>query len=203
MQRGFLELLVKNLELQSPALQIITTQEDLKLLLVSACSTVLRRDVSLNRRLWNWLLGPEPSDENSTAALTRAEYFNAYGANQLVTGLLELINSTSDNVPDCTKPYKLCHSIMDRWEIRQRCSSPCVLLPIIKSVRNAENSSHYPEILRSASAFFDVVEAVNIWSDCLGLILESTEESLCWSSSLYSETFNVQRRKKCLLSTCR
>ena len=192
-QRGFLELLVKNLELQSPALQIITTQEDLKLLLVSACSTVLRRDVSLNRRLWNWLLGPEPSDENSTAALTRAEYFNAYGANQLVTGLLELINSTSDNVPDCTKPYKLCHSIMDRWEIGSAVV-PHVLLPIIKSVRNAENSSHYPEILRSASAFFDVVEAVNIWSDCLGLILESTEESL--SLFLFVlETFNVQEEE--------
>lgn len=198
-QRGFLELLVKNLELQSPALQIITTQEDLKLLLISACSTVLRRDVSLNRRLWNWLLGPEPSEDNSysNTVLSRAEYFNKYGADQLVSGLLELINSTSDSISDLIKPYKLCHSIMDRWEISSAVV-PHVLLPIIKSVKNTEQSSHYPEILRSATAFFDVVEAINIWSDCLSLILESTEESL--SLFLFVvQTFNVQEEEMLVL----
>lgn len=192
-QRGFLELLVKNLELQSPALQFITAKSDLKLLLISACSTVLRRDVSLNRRLWNWLLGPEP-DSESTAALSRSEYFNKYGAPQLISGLLDLINNDAANLADCTKPYKLCHSIMDRWEIGSSVV-PHVLLPIIKSVKRCESENNfYTEVLRSASAFFDVVEAVNIWSDCLKLLTEDTEESL--SLFLYVvQTFNVQEEE--------
>lgn len=189
-QRGFLELLVKNLELQSPALQFITTKDDLKLLIISACSTVLRRDVSLNRRLWNWLLGPEHED----ATLSRADYFTTYGSTQLIAGLLDRIDSTTTNLADRIKPYKLCHSIMDRWEIGSNVV-PQVLLPIIKSVKRCESDTNfYTEVLRSASAFFDVVEAVNIWADCLHLILEGTDESL--SLFLYVvQTFNVQEEE--------
>lgn len=189
-QRGFLELLVKNLELQSPALQFITTKEDLKLLLISACSTVMRRDVSLNRRLWNWLLGPEPDD----ATLSRADYFTNYGSDQLIAGLLDHINSDTSNLADRIKPYKLCHSIMDRWEIGSNVV-PHVLLPIIKSVKDCESDTNfYSEVLRSASAFFDVVEAINIWSDCLKLLLEGTDSSL--SLFLYIvQTFNVQEEE--------
>lgn len=195
-QRGFLELLVKNLELQSPALQIITTKDDLKLLLVSACSTVLRRDVSLNRRLWNWLLGPEPLDDAS-APLSRAEYFTKYGSSELIAGLLDLINSETDNVTERIKPSKLCHSIMDRWEIGSNVV-PHVLLPIVRSVKQSESSPHYSEILRSASAFFDVVEAINIWSDCLELLIDGTEESL--SLFLFViQTFNIQEEEMLVL----
>lgn len=191
-QRGFLELLVKNLELQSPALQIITTKTDLTLLLISACSTVLRRDGSLNRRLWNWLLGPEP-DEIS-GHLSRANYFTQYGSEQLISGLLDLINSETTNTTDCIKPYKLCHSIMDRWEIGSNVV-PRVLLPIIKSVKKCESdSTSYSEVLRSASAFFDVVEAINIWSDCFNLLLEGTDDSL-YLFLYIIQTFNVQEEE--------
>lgn len=191
-QRGFLELLVKNLELQSPALQFITIKDDLKLLLISACSTVLRRDVSLNRRLWNWLLGPEPDE--ATASLSRSEYFTKYGATELIAGLLDRINSDTTILADRIKPFRLCHSIMDRWEIGSNVV-PHVLLPIIKSVKKCDSdSTFYSEVLRSASAFFDVVEAVNIWSDCLKLLIDDSEESL--SLFLYViQTFNVQEEE--------
>lgn len=185
-QRGFLELLVKNLELQSPVLQLISSKDDLKLLVISACSTVLRRDVSLNRRLWNWLLGPEPADDIVTQ-VSRAEYFTNYGSKELVAGLLDLLAS------DSIKAYKLCHSIMDRWEIGTSVI-PYVLLPVIKSVKEAEYRENYHEILRSASAFFDVVEAINIWSDCLQLILNGTEESLDLFLFVL-QTFNVQEEE--------
>ncbi|KAA8570395.1 hypothetical protein EYC84_002685 [Monilinia fructicola] len=59
-QRGFLDLLVTHLPLHSNVLQQRVKPEDLELLVTAAAGVVTRRDMSLNRRLWTWLLGPEP-----------------------------------------------------------------------------------------------------------------------------------------------
>ncbi|ANB11316.1 Dop1p [Sugiyamaella lignohabitans] len=183
-QRGFLELLVKNLELQSPVLQAIASKDDLKLLVISACSTVLRRDMSLNRRLWIWLLGPEPITTDSPSSgphYSRAEYFAKFALEPLTTGLLEMIESDPEVPAERTRPYKICLSILDRWEIGTSVV-PKILLPVIKSVQRYSNANRsdaeYEEVLRSAGALFDGVEAINIWSDVLNLILSGGDENM-------------------------
>lgn len=197
-QRGFLELLVKNIELHSPALQFVTTPEDLELLLLSACSTVLRRDMSLNRRLWNWLLGPDPTTNEfaSGTSLSRKAYFVKYGQNPLVHGLLNMINKDIDNVAERCRPYRICLSTLDRWEIGGNVI-PSVLTPIIRSVRRCEsqyNDSQYSEVIRSAGAFFDGVETISIGSDCMKLIEERSEDSLSLLIFIL-QTFNVNEEE--------
>ncbi|KAK2815385.1 Endosome to Golgi transport protein, partial [Arthroderma sp. PD_2] len=51
-QRNFLDLLVTHLPLHSPVLQQRITSGDLQLLVGAAAGVVIRRDMSLNRRLW-------------------------------------------------------------------------------------------------------------------------------------------------------
>lgn len=46
---------------------------DKELLLRAACAVVLQREVSLSRRVFNWLLGKEESPEKQVA------YFRTYG----------------------------------------------------------------------------------------------------------------------------
>lgn len=175
-QRGFLELLVKSLELQSVALQVITSKQDLQLLVLSACSTVLRRDMSLNRRLWNWLLGPEPAyGDGSANSFMRSRYFNQYGLESLASALLDMIDiEDASDTSKIIKACRICLSILDRWEIGSSVV-PRVLIPVVKTVKRLESLSsdddQYAEAVRSASAFFDGVEAINIWGDCLSLIL--------------------------------
>jgi hypothetical protein len=179
-QRGFLELLVKNMELQSPVLQVIASKDDLQILLVSACSTVLRKDMSLNRRLWVWLLGPEPSPDSS-AHYSRADYFARFALEPLVNGLLTSINSDVVDPVERVRPYRVCVSILDRWEIGASVV-PRVLVPIIKSVQRYDtikvDDAQYQDVVRCAGAFFDAVEAINIWSDCLDLICSGSRQDL-------------------------
>jgi hypothetical protein len=51
-QRGFLDLLVSHLPLDSPVLQQRIGKGDLERLVAAAAGVVSRRDMSLNRRLW-------------------------------------------------------------------------------------------------------------------------------------------------------
>ncbi|KAK9372385.1 Dopey, N-terminal-domain-containing protein [Lipomyces chichibuensis] len=196
-QRGFLELLVRNLQLQSGILQNLVTPYDLTLLVISASSVVLRRDMSLNRRLWTWLLGPEPSPDHSQSAatLSRSEYFRKYGLTSLVSGLKELISSVSPDPISRARPYRICLSLMDRWEVGGLVV-PEVLIPIVRSVRRykneAQSDAHYQEVLKSASAFFDGVEAGNIWGDGFNLI--TTEHDLDLLLFIV-RTFNVREEE--------
>jgi hypothetical protein len=78
-RRAILDLLLQSLRLDSPAFKK-AQMEDRSLLMRAAAGVVLRRDSSLNRRLYTWLLGP---DEASDVQIT-----------YLKTHSLELLTST-------------------------------------------------------------------------------------------------------------
>lgn len=151
-QRGFFDLLISKLKLNSPVLVEKSTKEDVERLVMSCCLTVLRRDMSLNRRLWNWLLGTDESlstplieiqentnetanDDNLSSTnrqMSRIKYFTTYGQNALTTGFLNLINST--HLDDRIRGYKLSLAFMDRWEIGLLLTSE-IFVPFLKSVQ--------------------------------------------------------------------
>lgn len=192
-QRNFLELLVTHLPLSSPVLQSRITRDDLKRLVIAAVGVVTRRDMSLNRRLWAWLLGPEQGDEGidrasstapgtasdntSSAALVASDssqswYFSRFGLNPLLDGLLEMIRQRPVTPAEKTRPFRIALSLMDRWEVGGQVV-PVVFLPIIESVQayqTVASSSHFDEAFRSASSFFDGVESGVIFSELLDLI---------------------------------
>lgn len=186
-QRGFLDLLVTHLPLHSKVLQTRVKSDDLELLLKAAAGVVTRREMSLNRRLWTWLLGPEPtagdadsglmSPTSPTAhqngALThRTSYFEEYGLEPLTKALLSLIKDAPEtNAAEKARPYRICLSLMDRWEIGGLVV-PEVFLRIVDSVRKFKNKAsskwEFAEVLRSASTFFDGVESGLIYGEILG-----------------------------------
>lgn len=192
-QRGFLDLLVTHLPLHSKVLQTRSKHDDLELLLKAGAGVVTRREMSLNRRLWTWLLGPEPStgdpesgmaspimsptaNANGTLA-TRTSYFEEYGLEPLTKALLALIKDASEtSAAEKARPYRICLSLMDRWEIGGLVV-PEVFLPIVDSVRNfserASSKLEITEVLRSASTFFDGVESGLIYGEILGQMAQA------------------------------
>lgn len=196
-QRNFLDLLVTHLPLSSPILQSRITVDDLQRLLIAAVGVVARRDMSLNRRLWAWLLGPDPASdrtsfearnsisENADAStgsgqeLSQSEYFRQFGLEPLVGGLLEIIGQKTVVPSEKTRPFRISLSLMDRWEVGGHIVT-AVFLPIIRNVQAFEkvaSKPHFDEVFRSASAFFDGVESGVIFSELLKLI-DWTPESL-------------------------
>jgi hypothetical protein len=79
-RRSVLDLLVTALRLDS---KTVTTaaREDREILMRAASSVVLRRDVSLNRRLHAWLLG------SSDSVTAQSEYYNQHALGLLHTTL--------------------------------------------------------------------------------------------------------------------
>ncbi|KAG8901217.1 hypothetical protein FRB99_005472 [Tulasnella sp. 403] len=97
-RRGVLELLNQSFKMDSPAFKKVH-REDQEILVRAALGVVLRRDLSLSRRLYTWLLG---NDETSDAQIA---YLKAHGLDLetlhvhlplFLTGLMELINALLD-----------------------------------------------------------------------------------------------------------
>ncbi|KAI1368827.1 putative regulator of reproduction dopa [Xylaria arbuscula] len=191
-QRGFLDLLVTNLPLHSQVLQRRVKPDDLELLLRAAAGVVTRRDMSLNRRLWAWFLGPEqptqdqengpesptsPSENHHGYVASKTSYFEEFGLHSLINALMSMIKSASDSdTAEKAKPYRICLSLMDRWEIGGFVV-PEIFLPVIISVKDFKSKTTekaaFHEVLRSASVFFDGVESGLIYGELAGLMAQA------------------------------
>lgn len=196
-QRGFLDLLVTHLPLHSAVLRQKVVPRDLELLVAAASAVVVRREMSLNRRLWTWFLGPEESsgpddsttsspDSSPTIAPTRnnklqismPEYFERYGLAPLVSTLLQMVVDDSLKPPEKARPFRICLSLMDRWEIGGLVV-PQIFLPAMESVwryqRLAPSKEALEEVLRSANVFFDAVESSLIWAELTKIVIDALE----------------------------
>ncbi|KAK3620077.1 hypothetical protein LTR56_023615 [Elasticomyces elasticus] len=214
-QRGFLELLVTHLPLNSPVLMGGVEARDLDLLMSAASSILLRRDMGLNRRLWSWLLGPEtkpaispspassPSEERhslgTSSSASQRQYFNEYAKASLLRSVLTMFTSGDLTAASRSRPYRICLSLLDRWEIGGAIASD-VFLPAMQSMY-AFSKTGLPaivaEVQRSASAFFDGMESRVIWAVINGKLQSSMVpqrvdiESLAMLIWVF-ETFNTQ-----------
>ena len=198
-QRGFLDLLVTHLPLDSAVLQDRVTEEDLERLFIAAVGVIARRDMSLNRRLWTWFLGPTgssvddestPSSPNSpngndasanprTSVRRRTSYFSQYGLEPLVNGIRNMINQDSRVPRERVRPFRICLSLMDRWEVGGLVI-PKIFLRLVDSVRQYEDvaatKGDFGEVLRSSNVFFDGVESGMIWAEILDQLTAALEE---------------------------
>ena len=202
-QRNFLDLLVTHLPLHSPILQKRITEDDLRLLITAATGVVTRRDMSLNRRLWAWLLGPDTSNgtrvsEDATRAAdvafdnetSKSKYFAHFGAGPLIQSIRVMIQHESSTPSERSKPFRISLSLMDRWEVGG-IVVPEIFLPVMRSVhkykRLAPSKSHFDEVFRSASAFFDGVESNLIFSELLSLLRLNRTGPVTLSASLVED----------------
>lgn len=179
-QRGFFDLLLTKMPLNSAIFDFIIGDKDKEILFFHVTSTVLKKDMSLNRRLWNWLLGPEPSldgHSSSTSTMTRLEYFQKYSYKYLLNSLLQLITvreGTISNDELVTNFINVCNisiSIMDRWEIGQTIL-PKLFIPILKLSKyfNERADPSFAKIIKHSNQLFDGIETHIIWLNILQLI---------------------------------
>lgn len=188
-QRGFLDLLVTRLPLYSAVLHQKVSAGDLQLLVAAAASVVARREMSLNRRLWTWFLGPQASMDtddngpnsplspnpsstmiptNNSDNMSRTDYFEEYGLKPLIKSLLDMIADDSLPSPEKARPFRICLSLMDRWEIGGLVV-PRIFLPAMQNIWQyqgiAPSKEAFAEVLRSANVFFDGIESGLIWGE--------------------------------------
>lgn len=207
-QRGFLDLLVTHLPLSSPVLQFRVKSNDLKLLISAAASVVARREMSLNRRLWSWFIGPDKSKEpedvmptspdpsgNSIPHVSRPgpanAYFESYGLQPLTESILQMIGVQSRAPNIRARPFRICLSLMDRSEIGGLVV-PQIFAPAMESIwqyeKVAPSKEAFSEVLRSAHVFFDGIQSRLIWSEIIMMIHSALDIDTGETSLLPTDT---------------
>ncbi|XP_052538523.1 protein dopey-1 isoform X7 [Tympanuchus pallidicinctus] len=96
------------------------TRPDMIRILSAALHVVLRRDMSLNRRLYAWLLGPR-STRHSNPEEHATYYFNTFSKEMLVqamTGILQVNGHGEEStLMQDLKPFRILISLLDKPEL--------------------------------------------------------------------------------------
>ena len=106
-QRAALDLLLIGFPVHQPQF----ARQDMVGLVTSVLATLLRRDMSLNRRLFSWLLGTEinpallPPSHQVAVASENSSYFLAFSLDLLVAAVLAVLEQSLGEGVD-VRPYR-------------------------------------------------------------------------------------------------
>ncbi|XP_010902786.2 protein dopey-1 isoform X3 [Esox lucius] len=98
------------------------TRPDMIRILSAALHVVLRRDMSLNRRLYAWLLGPR-SSRQSNPEDHATHYFNSYSKDMLVQAMVGILQGKARGGEEESvlmhdlKPFRILISLLDKPEL--------------------------------------------------------------------------------------
>ncbi|XP_061805554.2 protein DOP1A isoform X2 [Nerophis lumbriciformis] len=98
------------------------TRSDMIRILSAALHVVLRRDMSLNRRLYAWLLGPR-STRQSNPEEHASHYFNTFSKDMLVQAMVGILQGKARGGEEESvlmhdlKPFRILISLLDKPEL--------------------------------------------------------------------------------------
>lgn len=103
--------------------QQFPTQSALRDILASALNVLLRRDMSLNRRFYTWILGTNSSNDSDVSS--EQKYFEAHSKRVLIQAMCDLLKQAnpdrqegySRNVKNSLKPFRIIVALLDKPEI--------------------------------------------------------------------------------------
>ncbi|KYM98153.1 Protein dopey-1 like protein [Cyphomyrmex costatus] len=173
-QRSALDFLLIGFPMHNSQL----THPDMILLIKAALITILRRDMSLNRRLFAWLLGTEVSTsilkkKNHIITDTKESvtYFDMYSKEMLVEAIKYLLKEVCEENSQDLKPYRILVSLLDKVDIGPIILDD-ILFEVFRTFYNAckqSTSNHAPkanEVVKSANLLFSTLEPSYIWIHC-------------------------------------
>ncbi|CED83410.1 Dopey and related predicted leucine zipper transcription factors [Phaffia rhodozyma] len=157
-QRGTLDLLVTGLRLDGAASSDFSTETDRKILMSSALTVVMRRDLSLSRRLYGWLLGPEGSSDEQVA------YLREWSLDVLKNTLKENMNDVSSSLSEPQRPYRIFISLLDKWEIGYPLTD-VLILDALRSLKESNGDDHeiVSDRLMTGSTLYETVDPYLVW----------------------------------------
>ncbi|KAJ7755024.1 Dopey, N-terminal-domain-containing protein [Mycena maculata] len=163
-RRGALDLLLQSMRVDSAAIRKAQS-DDRTILMRAATSVVLRRDLSLNRRLYTWLLGP---DENSEHQIV---YFREHALDLLHSTLKDEMIAPSGEYAE-SRPFKIFISLLDKWEIGAPLTDTLVFdsFKAIKHLIEAGDGAE--DVTMTASTLYEAVEPPVLWKQLLSAVFD-------------------------------
>ncbi|SCV67868.1 BQ2448_5479 [Microbotryum intermedium] len=174
-QRGILDLLTTTLKLDSRGFRA-TTRQDQVLLMRSVLGVVLRRDLSLSRRLYSWLLGTNEGSEAQVA------YLKQHGLELVREALkIDMDGQTVDSV-DRQRPFKIFISLLDKWEIGAALTEVLVLDAFAALKVALRPNDDHDELLMTGNMLFEILDPFLMWK-AIYFSMRSSIVSACSAGS--------------------
>ncbi|KAF9056037.1 Dopey, N-terminal-domain-containing protein [Panaeolus papilionaceus] len=164
-RRAALDILLQSLAVNSSAIRK-AQREDKEIIMRAATGVVLRRDLSLNRRLYTWLLGPDEKSESQIA------YLKDNALDLLTMTLRNEMNSPSGEYAE-SRPFKIFISLLDKWEIGAPITES-LAYDAFKAVKKLVESAsdHGEDLSMTANTLYEAVEPQMLWKDLLSTVFE-------------------------------
>ncbi|KAJ7116821.1 Dopey, N-terminal-domain-containing protein [Mycena crocata] len=161
-RRGALDLLLQSMRVDSAAIRKAQS-DDRTILMRAATSVVLRRDLSLNRRLYTWLLGPDENSEHQVA------YLREHSLELLQSTLKDEMTAPSGEYAE-SRPFKIFISLLDKWEIGASLTDSLVFdsFKAIKHLIEAADGGE--DVTMTASTLYEAVEPPVLWKQLLSAV---------------------------------
>ncbi|XP_014214024.1 protein dopey-1 homolog isoform X2 [Copidosoma floridanum] len=194
-QRSALDLLLVGFPVHNSQL----SRQDMVNILTAALTTILRRDMSLNRRLFAWLLGTEVNTSilkkkaDPAAAESSAAYFEVYSKDMLIEAIKATLRNICADNPQDLKPYRILISLLDKPDI-----GPVILDDILYEVyRTFYNActaatgkgSKSTEVIKSVNLLFSTLEPQYVWIHCGYLFEKACEKDYGSRSARLRRTY--------------
>lgn len=177
-QRNSLEFLLSGFPFHTQQLPT----NDLIKLVTNAMNTILRRDMSLNRRLYSWLLGTEVSrsvlesesinesisfnsvsttTETASIRSSQVTYFEQYSKQILIRALKTIFkNSLKSETNADLRPYQILRSLLDKVEIGQVVLDD-ILCDVIRTIALSNGNS---SVTKQANLLYQTFDPSYIWN---------------------------------------
>ncbi|KAL6945281.1 hypothetical protein ACO0QE_002731 [Hanseniaspora vineae] len=162
-QRGILDLILQRVHLDSPVLETLIFPSEKEMLVMACCEQLLKKDMSLNRRIWSWFLKPSSKNEEAPDQ----QYFVDHCLDTLIRGLHNYIKN--GRVADA---LKISQILMHKWEIGSLVTER-MFLPLTKA-SIGENE----KTVLAASEYFDSIDTKLIWNSILSTLLKNDHSVL-------------------------
>ncbi|KAF9270860.1 hypothetical protein L218DRAFT_952937 [Marasmius fiardii PR-910] len=164
-RRSALDLLLQSLRVDSSTIRRASA-EDRAIIMRAAISVVLRRDLSLNRRLYSWLLGPEEKSDR------QIEFFKTNALRLLKDSLKEDMLTPSDEYSE-SRPFKIFISLLDKWEIGSALTEELIYDSFKAIKRHIQSSPDGNEdVAMTASTLYEAAEPQIVWRQLLSAVFD-------------------------------
>ncbi|KAG0266708.1 hypothetical protein DFQ27_009484 [Actinomortierella ambigua] len=158
-QRAMLDIMVVHFPISNGLIE----ERDLVLLVKAAVGVVLRKDMSLNRRLYAWLLGQQEG---------KKKIFAGPAKSALITGIQSMLNASHQELAEGQKPFKVFVSLLDEWDIGYPVIQS-VFLDALKSLkRHVDMDDHGSELIQAAKIWIDITDPYLIWKKLAEAVYE-------------------------------
>lgn len=147
-RRNALDFVVSHLALSSHVVRAILNEDDRVILTDAVLGCVLRRDLSLNRRVYSWLLGPDGSED----------YFEE-NALKLVTCALRRGMAANEDRALAQRPYKIFISLLDKRAV----GAPLIDALALDALERLTSPDVGPELHTTAEMLLSAVDGEEIY----------------------------------------